>query len=56
VIPTAFNYHRATSLDDALKAMAAAGGNGKFVAAELLCSKPMAGALDPDEKLDLLYF
>ena len=32
MIPTAFEYHRATSLDDALKAMAAAGGNGKFVA------------------------
>jgi carbon-monoxide dehydrogenase medium subunit len=32
VIPTAFEYHRAKSVDDALKAMAAAGGNGKFVA------------------------
>jgi carbon-monoxide dehydrogenase medium subunit len=32
VIPTAFEYHRATSVDDALTAMAAAGGNGKFVA------------------------
>lgn len=27
-----FEYHRASSLDDALKAMAATGGNGKFVA------------------------
>jgi carbon-monoxide dehydrogenase medium subunit len=32
VIPTAFDYHRASSVDDALKAMAASGGNGKFVA------------------------
>jgi len=32
VIPIAFDYHRASSLDDALKAVAAAGGNGKFVA------------------------
>ena len=32
MIPTAFDYHRATSVDDALKAMAAAGGHGKFVA------------------------
>ena len=32
MIPTAFEYHRAKSVDDALKAMAAAGGNGKFVA------------------------
>ena len=32
MIPTAFDYHRAASIDDALKAMAAAGGNGKFVA------------------------
>ena len=32
MIPTAFDYHRASSIDDALKAMAAAGGNGKFVA------------------------
>jgi len=32
VIPTAFEYHRAKSVDDALKAMAASGGNGKFVA------------------------
>ena len=32
MIPTAFEYHRATSVDDALTAMAAAGGNGKFVA------------------------
>jgi carbon-monoxide dehydrogenase medium subunit len=32
VIPTAFEYHRAKSVDDALKAMAAAGGNAKFVA------------------------
>jgi aerobic carbon-monoxide dehydrogenase medium subunit len=31
VIPIAFDYHRASSLDDALKAIAAA-GNGKFVA------------------------
>jgi aerobic carbon-monoxide dehydrogenase medium subunit len=28
----AFDYHRATSVDDALKAMDASGGNGKFVA------------------------
>ena len=32
MIPTAFDYHRASSIDDALKAMAASGGNGKFVA------------------------
>ena len=32
MIPTSFDYHRATSVDDALKAMAATGGNGKFVA------------------------
>ena len=32
MIPTAFDYHRASSVDDALKAMAAAGGNAKFVA------------------------
>ena len=32
MIPTAFDYHRAASIDDALKAMASAGGNGKFVA------------------------
>jgi carbon-monoxide dehydrogenase medium subunit len=32
VIPIAFDYHRASSLDDALKALAASGGNGKFVA------------------------
>ena len=32
MIPTAFDYHRATSVDDALKALAAAGGNGKLVA------------------------
>jgi carbon-monoxide dehydrogenase medium subunit len=32
VIPTAFDYHRASSIDDAFKAMAAAGGNAKFVA------------------------
>ena len=32
MIPTAFEYHRAASVDDALKAMAATGGNGKFVA------------------------
>jgi len=32
VIPIAFDYHRASSLDDALKAVAAAGGSGKFVA------------------------
>jgi len=31
VIPIAFDYHRASSLEDALKAIAAA-GNGKFVA------------------------
>ena len=31
MIPIAFDYHRASSLDDALKAIAAA-GNGKFVA------------------------
>ena len=32
MIPIAFDYHRASSLDDALKAVAAAGGSGKFVA------------------------
>ena len=32
MIPIAFDYHRASSLDDALTALAAAGGNGKFVA------------------------
>ena len=32
MIPTPFDYHRASSVDDALKAMAASGGNGKFVA------------------------
>jgi carbon-monoxide dehydrogenase medium subunit len=32
VIPTAFEYQRATSLDDALKKMAAAGGRAKFLA------------------------
>ena len=32
MIPTAFDYHRASSVDDALKAMAASGGSGKFVA------------------------
>lgn len=32
MIPTAFEYHRAKSVDDALKAMSAAGGNAKFVA------------------------
>lgn len=32
MIPTAFDYHRAASVDDALKAMAKAGGTGKFVA------------------------
>jgi carbon-monoxide dehydrogenase medium subunit len=32
VIPTLFEYHRAKSVDDALRAIAAAGGNGKFVA------------------------
>ena len=32
MIPTAFEYHRAKSVDDALEAMAASGGNGKFVA------------------------
>ena len=32
MIPIAFDYHRASSLDDALKAVAAAGGHGKFVA------------------------
>jgi carbon-monoxide dehydrogenase medium subunit len=32
VIPIAFDYHRASSIDDALKAAAAAGGSGKFVA------------------------
>jgi aerobic carbon-monoxide dehydrogenase medium subunit len=32
VIPTTFDYHRASSIDDALKALAAAGGNAKIVA------------------------
>ena len=32
MIPTAFDYQRATSLDDALKKMAAAGGRAKFLA------------------------
>jgi carbon-monoxide dehydrogenase medium subunit len=32
VIPTSFDYQRATSLDDALAKMAALGGSGKFVA------------------------
>jgi len=32
MIPMPFEYHRASSVDDALKAMAATGGNGKFVA------------------------
>ena len=32
MIPTAFEYHRATSVDDALNALAAAGGNGKLMA------------------------
>jgi aerobic carbon-monoxide dehydrogenase medium subunit len=32
VIPTSFDYQRATSLDDALAKMAAAGGTAKFVA------------------------
>jgi carbon-monoxide dehydrogenase medium subunit len=32
VIPTGFDYQRATSLDDALAKMKAAGGNGKFLA------------------------
>ena len=32
MIPIAFEYHRAKSVDDALKAMAASGGNAKFVA------------------------
>jgi carbon-monoxide dehydrogenase medium subunit len=32
MIPIAFDYHRASSVDDALKALAASGGNGKFVA------------------------
>jgi carbon-monoxide dehydrogenase medium subunit len=32
VIPTGFDYMRATSLDDALAKMQAAGGNGKFLA------------------------
>ncbi len=32
MIPTVFDYHRASSVDDALKAMAASGGSGKFVA------------------------
>ncbi len=32
MIPMPFEYHRASSVDDALKAMAATGGTGKFVA------------------------
>jgi aerobic carbon-monoxide dehydrogenase medium subunit len=32
VIPTAFDYHRATSLDDALAKLAAANGSGKLLA------------------------
>ena len=32
MIPTSFEYQRATSLDDALAKMAAAGGNAKFLA------------------------
>jgi len=32
MIPIPFDYHRASSEDDALKAMAASGGSGKFVA------------------------
>jgi len=32
MIPTPFDYHRASSIDDALKAMAASGGNGQVVA------------------------
>ena len=32
MIPMPFEYHRASSIDDALKAMAATGGSGKFVA------------------------
>ena len=32
MIPTSFDYQRATSLDDALAKMAALGGSGKFVA------------------------
>ena len=32
MIPTAFEYERATSLDDALAKLAAAGGNGKLIA------------------------
>ena len=32
MIPTAFDYHRAASVDDALKALAASGGSGKLVA------------------------
>ena len=32
MIPMPFEYHRATSIDDALKALAATGGSGKFVA------------------------
>lgn len=32
MIPTAFEYERATSLDDALAKLAAAGGTGKFIA------------------------
>jgi len=32
VIPTEFDYHRASSVDDALKALAASGGNAKVLA------------------------
>ena len=32
MIPTAFEYERATSLDDALAKLAAAGGAGKLIA------------------------
>jgi carbon-monoxide dehydrogenase medium subunit len=32
MIPTTFDYHRATSLDDALKKMTASGGGAKFLA------------------------
>ena len=32
MIPTSFEYQRATSVDDALAKLAAAGGNGKFLA------------------------
>ena len=32
MIPTAFDYQRATSVDDALAKMAAAGGAAKFLA------------------------